>query len=81
MAAISALVSTTAMGRREPEQSGHWSGSTPQVFAPRENRAVGAKEAGEAGVKVAAIEEGVDGRGGLGGKAGDVGGVVVENQS
>jgi hypothetical protein len=32
-------------------------------------------------VKVAAIEEGVDGCGGLGGKAGDVGGVVVENQS
>ncbi len=41
--------------------------------------AVGAVQAGEASLKVAAVEEGGDGRGGLGGKAGDVGGVIVEN--
>ncbi len=41
--------------------------------------AVGAVEAGEAGVEVATIEESDDGRGGFGGKAGHLGGVVVEN--
>jgi hypothetical protein len=50
-----------------------------KVFARRENLAVGAQEAGEAGVEVAAIEEGADGRGGLGGEAGHFGGVIVEN--
>ena len=41
--------------------------------------AVGAVEASEAGVEVAAVEEGGDGCGGLGRKAGHLGGVVVEN--
>ena len=41
--------------------------------------AVGAAEAGEAGVEVAAVEEGVDGGGGFGGEAGDVSGMIVEN--
>ncbi len=41
--------------------------------------AVGTVQAGEAGVEVAAVEEGGDGRGGCGGKTGHLGGVVVEN--
>jgi hypothetical protein len=41
--------------------------------------AVGAEEAGEAGVEVTAVEEGADGRGGLGGEAGVLCRVVVEN--
>ena len=41
--------------------------------------AVGTVQAGEASVKVAAVEEGGDGRGGLGGEAGHLGGVIVEN--
>jgi hypothetical protein len=41
--------------------------------------AVGAVQAGEASMKVAAVEEGGDGGGGLGGEAGQLCRVVVEN--
>jgi hypothetical protein len=41
--------------------------------------AVGAVEAGEAGMEIAASEESRDRRGGLGGEAGNLGGVIVEN--
>ena len=41
--------------------------------------AVGAAETGEAGVEIAAIEEGVDGGGGVRRQAGEFRGVIVEN--
>lgn len=41
--------------------------------------AVRAVQAGEAGVEVAAVEEGADGRGGFRREAGNLGGVIVEN--
>jgi hypothetical protein len=41
--------------------------------------AIGAVEAGEAGVEVAAVEEGCDGGGDLGGEAGQLRRVIVEN--
>jgi len=41
--------------------------------------AIGAEEAGEARVEVAAVEEGGDGRGGFGGEAGHLRRVIVEN--
>jgi len=58
-------------------------GAEPALLAGKRAKefvtAVGAVQAGEASVKVAAVEEGGDGRGGFGGKAGHFGGVVVEN--